>query len=951
MDVVPGSTADTLEYFHDLLDTHFHVLHERRAKLDPPAPVYALEHCLSGKDVALLEDAVRAAYATGSLARTSNRWWLPFAVHAAEVGYIYDGAEYWPIYAKMTPSWRDSQHERDRVRGWLRKFSREYGGAIPRGPWANTFNKIAWPITHAVLPRYLQVQLARMLSDHRSTWPTLLDDPEALGVRLHSWSRHYSDRMEKFCQNTALVGHVATALLLSEEDEDSPYIESSTLDRLVESLNSERQSRRWLQEARRSASIVRARNFRRSTGAEGRGAKEGPRPLAQTDPKLQLRCEQGVWKAFAALPNLRPLQDILPSVYDEMRRSRAVVTGTRQVIPTGGLLFATAPVEFTSWPWPTEAFIKLQRASREVNLLIADQCRITSGPWWVFRLKSDLPALEVNGKFVRPGGHYIIVGASGIARPDVAWCSRVAIAVEEVVAYELRVPSVISETDSKALVGAGVSVASEVTIRPVGLVASAWDGEGSAEWLAGEPVLICIHAAHSPVKARLMLDGEQYFVDWPTGESEICLSLDGLAVGTHQIAVSLGDPEGDGRTIEGTLVAAIRDRQILPQGRTLGEGIRVRTEPAKPSLPELWDGHALVEVDGPSGATAGLEVTLRDCENSRLATHQKGIRLPVTGDDWLRLMSDLRSVPQLYKHYDECDAIELRFAHNGIGFATLTCERGFRGLRWVVSARHRDGGYAARLIDRTDGDPVAVVFFPMAHPLCGEQYPQETVVVEQSCGGLVWATNGEQEALQVIPSDPNQLLGSDSVRPDVSTSQRSVSEATKLVLHHRQWRDAELPAHPVAGYERERVLEAITSAFVSMLAPGKWADYEHQVLASAKGDVDLDLAQVLVGESAAHRAVAAVIARSLWQWNSSDELVYGLGQALESLFARAGITDSVKGTRFVLQATSSPGALLDWDETERTRYMQRVFANPVLARAARFAVLGTGDEVLLGGIG
>jgi len=43
----------------------------------------------------------------------------------------------------------------------------------------------------------------------------LLDDPAELGVRLHSWSRHYSERLEQFCQNTALVGHVAVALLLS----------------------------------------------------------------------------------------------------------------------------------------------------------------------------------------------------------------------------------------------------------------------------------------------------------------------------------------------------------------------------------------------------------------------------------------------------------------------------------------------------------------------------------------------------------------------------------------------------------------------------------------------------------------------------------------------------------------------------------------------------------------
>jgi hypothetical protein len=297
----------------------------------------------------MLQEAVRAAHRDRLLTRASGRWWLPFVVHAAEVGYIYDGVEYWPVYAKATPNWVDSEYERDRVRDWFLKFAREYGGATPQGAWANTFRKIAWPITHAVLPRYLQVQLAKILSDYRTGWPGLLDDPHELGVRLHSWSWHYSDRLEKFCQNTELVGHVAVALLLSGDDEESSYIEAATLARLVESLNSERQSRRRLQDARRSASVVRTRNFRPSTGSSGQGSQQERLPVA-TDPKLQLKREGGVWKAYAILPDLKPLRRTLPIIHDELCKHRAVVAGARKVIPTGGLLFATSPLEFASWP-------------------------------------------------------------------------------------------------------------------------------------------------------------------------------------------------------------------------------------------------------------------------------------------------------------------------------------------------------------------------------------------------------------------------------------------------------------------------------------------------------------------------------------------------------------------------------------------------------------------------
>ncbi len=943
-----ANTAETLELLHGELDGRFRELYLRRQQLTPAAPVFALEHGLTGDDLIMLSDAVRSAHRQDLLSRVGGRWWLPFVVHAAEVGYIYDGVEYWPIYAKATPGWTDSEYERDRVRDWFAKFAREYGGAIPQGAWANTFRKIAWPITHAVLPRYLQVQLAKMLSDYRTGWPGLLDDPHLLGVRLHSWSRHYSDRLEKFCQNTALVGHVAVALLVTRDDEESPYIESAALARIVESLNSERQSRRWLQDARHSASTVRTRNFRPPTSTSSQGNQQKRLPVA-TDPKLHLlRNDGGVWKAYAVLPDLKPLQHALPSVYDELRKHRAVVAGARQVIPTGGLLFATVPVEFASWPAPTDPFLQLQRASREVNLLIADQCRITSGPWWVFRRTPGEPATEVKGKVVRPGVRYCIVGAPELAQPDVVWCQRAEISVEGVRAYDLQVPEVLGDPDARGLVKSGLSVVSDVSIRPVGVVASSWDGEGSVEWLAGEPALISIHAQHAPQKARLTINGEPYYVEWPSGEADLFLSLDGLDVGTHEIVVSLGDPDGDGHKIEGTLLATIRDPQVQDEGAAAGEGIRLRTVPAQPSLPDLWDGHAVVELDGPEGSTADLKVTLCDGDGVELDSHRRSLSLPVSGDDWRRFFHKLRD--ELARHYDEADVAHMTISRAGVGFATLTCERGFQGLRWVLTARHHEGGYIARLIDRTDGGPVKAEFFSVEHPLVAEVCAADQVFVGPPRGGLLWATNGREVDGQIVPPDPNQLLQLGDVQPTVLTAQKSLAEVNKLIRRHRQWSDAELPAHPFGVRDRKRVLAAITTATAVMLASGQWARFEQRIVGLAAADVDLDQARALVGESPAQRSAAKAIADSLWRWNTAETFIEGFSQAATGLITSAGMPNVLKGARLLLQLASSPGELLDWDEAERNRYLRCVLTDPVLTRVARFAVLGSVEEVA-GGVG
>lgn len=947
-DVALASPTDLIEYLHAKLHVHFTELAARRGRLEPPAPVFALEHGLSSNDRELLTRAVGDAHRLGLMPTASRISWLPFVVHAAEVGYIYDGVEYWPIYASATPRWPDSDYERDRVRNWFVKFSQQYGGAIPQGAWARTFSKIAWPITHAVLPRFLQMQLAKMLSDYRTSWPSLLDDPAALGARLHSWSRYYSDRLEKFCQNTEIVGRLAVALLITDEQADSPLIESTALARIVESLNSERQSRRWLSETRRSASRIRTHNFRPPEGRGDLARLRPPRPAA-TDPQLQLREDAGVWRAFAILPDLRPLQHAMPLVYEALRDSRAIVSGSRKEIPTSGLLYATPPIELTRWPAPPEPFLQLRRASDEINLLIAEQCRITHGPWWVFRQKPGAPASEVKGKFVRPGGSYCILGDPALSPPPVEWCVKTEVAVEGMSAYVLTVPATLNEADSTVLVEAGISVVSDLRVRPVGVVAGRWDGDGVAEWLSGEPVLIAIHAEHSPKKVSLRINGDPYFVDWPDADSELFLSLGELAAGTHEIVVSI-DPDGENPKTEGSLVAIIRDPDVHREAGLAGEGIRLRSFPAQPSLPELWDGRALLEIDGPTDAGAELTLTLRDGEGAQLASHRQSLRLPVTSNDWQRLVARLREQPQIARHYDAADTAELAIKKAGVGFATLRCERGFQGLRWVVSTRHRDNGYSARLIDRTDGDPVEVLFYPVERPLNGQPQPADHEFSGPPRGGLLVASNDQDQALQIIPPDPNQLIGTGHATPSLPTAQKSLVECTRLMKGHQLWKNAQLPAHPFGVRERRRVLDAITGALVGMLTPGKWASFERQVLMQAAADVDLDRAQALVGDSAAHRSAAQAIASQLWEWDTRARLIEGFSETAGTLISSSGMPSTLKSARFLLQLASSPSELLEWDPGERNQYLRAVMTDPVLVRAARFAVLGTVEEVA-GGVG
>ncbi|MDR2373824.1 MAG: hypothetical protein LBD77_06960 [Bifidobacteriaceae bacterium] len=153
-----------LAQYHSHLAERFATLQLQRRQIE--APVFALEHGLPTDEVEQVSSAVQACVRTGTVEAVSQGSWLPFVVYSVEVGYKYDGLTFWPGFETLTSGWTFS--DRDLLADWFRRFHEEYGGAAPQGPWAAQFKKISWPITHAVLPVYLQRHLAHLLYDNRA---------------------------------------------------------------------------------------------------------------------------------------------------------------------------------------------------------------------------------------------------------------------------------------------------------------------------------------------------------------------------------------------------------------------------------------------------------------------------------------------------------------------------------------------------------------------------------------------------------------------------------------------------------------------------------------------------------------------------------------------------------------------------------------------------------------
>ncbi|MFF0892281.1 hypothetical protein [Streptomyces sp. NPDC003278] len=907
-----------------------------------------MEHDLNGDDLELLSSAVGGALAEGFGIRHRSHW-LPFIVHAAEIGYLYTGDEYWPLFSQKTPGWDCGPQwkinsNRGLIKRWFKQFAAEYGGIEPKGGFAENFNIIAWPITHAVMPVDLQRQMAQLLFEAREVLTSeMLDNPNILGACLADRTARYSERFRKLCDNRILLGHIAAALL-SGDDEGSPYLVQSTLVRLVADLTKENESRTWLAQAKRSAHSVRSRGFL-PINASQRTAARSLSFSNVTNPKLLLRQEKAGWRLHLDLPDLSTLQSEDNQVGEEIQKRRPQIEGRRQPLPRGALLYPGRE-SLPKWPRPNMPIIQLEQGSSEVNELIARRCTITQGPWWVFRKQAGGLATEVKGRFIRPGHNYILVGRTESKAPALPWMTQTPILTEGVHAFDVAAPPVIGNLEISQLATVGLSVVSDVSIQPVGLTPAYWDGEGSAEWLAGDPVMLKVGSTQATEKCSVRINGGlPFLLQWPTGSRQLTFALEGLTVGTHEVHVALLTAGKGTPFTSGSLSVTIRDPHPNLEAATEGAGIRLFATPARPKLAELWDGRASLSVVGPVTMKAELAVVLRDDNGTELVRHQNRISLPFSDAAWKRLAAKEFHKGKGLNAYHAAESCEVVVSRSGVGFATLTCERGFHPLRWVLT-KQRNGEYVARLVDRTDGARTKVFLFPVENPLEGEEQDASRPIIAPVNGGMLHARSGNVTAAIILPPDPNGLRRRPSNRPVIHHADNSLLEVQRLISSHHDWGDADLSADPFSHRQQQLVLDAITKTLVSLLAGTRWAHLEQKRarLNSRMSPGMLDEMRELVGASTAQRAVARFIASHLWQWVDSPlALREGFREAINAISFESGFSDSGTAARFLLLLASRPGSLTVWDEAELNGMLRCVMRSPVLLRAARFAVLGTED--------
>ena len=271
-----------------------------------------------------------------------------------------------------------------------------------------------------------------------------------------------------------------------------------------------------------------------------------------------------------------------PDLRAELERSRYRVHGVTGTQSRGALLYDRGPMPFEQWPAVEgRSLVELETTSTDSSpgALLADHCRMPVGPW-LFRVTEPGVAVHVRTRTVRPSVDYLLVTRDGTQVPGME-NSEVRFATQDAAATSFRVPSVVDQELTEGLLSVGLSVAPEVSIGPAGLVPAAWDGEGLAEWPAGESPLLAIRSTHAVSRCIVSTETDAREAPWPEGTDTLILRVDDLAPGTHALDVVLLDEQGVPIS-QGRLVVVLREPVDSASSASARQGIAGQVLSAAP---------------------------------------------------------------------------------------------------------------------------------------------------------------------------------------------------------------------------------------------------------------------------------------------------------------------------------------------------------------------------------
>lgn len=810
--------ADTI----GILQEHFEELRKVRLEYNPEFPVFALEHPLDQADVHALAKDLREALRRERQVVPEHA--LAWVVIASETGYGFGGCEFWRSFDERIPDWAELG-DRDALRRAFMQFSCLYHGVQPTGKWAARYTLICWPITHAILPRDLQLHLCEAIYASRYHLAGLHGaSVEHIGQIVACAATSYGTRFDELLQEHALIGSIVNRLLLDESAHD-PSFRSETFNRILNDLHRISATREWLREASRLYN----RNVVIAAPHEPRGESSGSglptrRDVGDLRPSLILEADpSGTWAPSLTPPSLVAWAQQSPEIGRAIESLRYRVIGTDRA-RQGACLLATAPVQavLSAFPPLDQPLIELLPRHEGLSAVFDADCRLPACRVLVFRERGGTATLSRKLE-VSPGETYLLASqdaALELGEPaaciDPAWYLR-----------RLRLPATLTASLSAQLSSAGIHVRRCIRLRPWGLLPRNWDEENSGEWIVTEPIVYVIARDHLFDAISVSVDKNPPAFFECDGMADPTIVLKELPMGSHNLTVqtyerrqSKSGPSWH-ELSRGEALVRVRGPSVWTPGRIAANALSIEVRPPYPTLEELLKGEVTLTVEGT--AAAPVDVSFQWTDGPAAATSSLSIlrqRAPILEAAWTQHMGAFRRKADNARVGLGTRQAFLRVACEPLGEQRLPLGVAASPVRW--SARDQlvhlicDGSHTPQVAMSSFSEPVAMADFDRRTCERGLELTQS---------GLYLAVDGDLRSGVVLGAPSGTAAGFHALGEQIHLDTLRSCDIHELLSAIECW-EAAIPLTVYASTNQQRVVNQLYAEALRRVTGDHWIKLE-----------------------------------------------------------------------------------------------------------------------------
>lgn len=625
-----------IEYNQKLFD-HFNKLKENRSM---EYPVFAFEHGLTENKIKELIDTLN--WHGNYVSRLHRLVWI---VCCTEVGYIFEGKEYWDTFNQKFPNLQNPNIYKEEIRDFFTWFEKSFNGIVPQGEWANYFVNISHPITHSIIPKQFQKLFVRDLSKYGKY-------ADVNTIYQYMYHNCNTTRFKNFLENDHLAKLLLSSILNFENTNE--IIQDNTLDRIVSDLEDE------------DADFKKNINQIRKIYVGNKEKKKATEFKSNLYFKFD---SQDNFKLFFHLPSF----DTLPQFIDLTRyrirfTSSPVLLRGDQLLNEGGnevILNKLAYGEddfcfFHQIPAEEKELINLNEKFKD---FIKSEIKFLNEKCLLFKINEDGVGEYLEDKTLEINGSYVV-----ISRNELSYVSSNK-KIEYIFKNNLHLYKFTNDDkenlSTSFLAECNITSVSEISFRPIGTL-DRGKNKNFHEFFVDESPVFMIEASSDVTKCEIKFGDDQKNIIMQNRHE--FFQLESLEQGAFYLYITpfSKSPAGWDQELKQ------RQKLILVRPPKLNVGFESKSiffniNQNESTLQNFWENKLDFQIIGPKGYHPKITLILFDDNDEEITKKEilAGISLPITQSIWKDKFDQIKS--QLSNEYLRSNKLKIEMEANELG--------------------------------------------------------------------------------------------------------------------------------------------------------------------------------------------------------------------------------------------------------------------------------------------